>query len=607
MKGKHITCFAAFAAAILGPLPATAADGAAPPLESVIGEDVELWLGVRDLSGLRERWDGHPLRRVAENRELREAFGADADASGGSGDKSGFTKVMEEEFGLDYDELFALFPGQAGIAVFDLAGMAAGAPGERDLAILAEFSGSEERLNELMRIQFERNAEAQKEANPDMEHVLLEERFMGETLYLDEASDGENTFIEDGYALVDGIAVLAAPTERLRGLVEAIKAGADAPLADDPVYLRSRDAGARGDAGVYLNLAQWLRPKSEAWLGKLAESGLARFGVTAESLRRALAPDAPEAAFYEADLEADGVLAHGGLLYREKAGLLQLLNYGEGRLPEAGYVPESALASTVSVFDLSGMLGRLESILTQASPNLAPLIEMQLQKVKDETGVDLRGSVLENFGNEMVSFSVSPGGDQPDGGGAALQAPQFYALEIGDARAFSDALEAFKDLAPGLSGMMASREYAGETIHVLRPPQPGGSGGGGGAAFSYAVTRSHFLFSAGEPRLMRETLARMDGGADGLWQRPETRRMFDRIGRSDAVSRSYADLEAMARVIAAALQQARSVAKGGAPGGGAGGAPDFSISGDWAMASELNERSDGLFMRVLITAGGDGS
>ena len=606
MKGKHIAAIAAFAAALWGTHAAAAADGGAPPLESVIGADVELWLGVRDLSGLRERWEDHPLRRVADNEALRDALGAaDADGDGGNGGENGFTKVMEEEFGLTYDALFELFPGQAGFAVFDLASMAGGAPGERDLAILAEFSGSEERLNELMRIQFERNAEAQKEANPDMEHVMLEERFMGETLYLDEASDGENTYIEDGYALVDGIAVLAAPTERLRGLVEAIKAGADNPLDADPVYLRTRDSGARGDAGIFLNLAEWLRPKSEGWMRKLAE-GLAQFGVTAESLGRALAPDAPQAAFYEAELEPGGVLAHGGLLYREKAGVLRLLNYGEGRLPEAGYVPESALASTISVFDLSGMLGRLESILTQASPNLAPLIQMQLQNVKNRTGVDLRSSVLENFGNEMVSFSVPLEGGRPGDGGAALQPQQFFALEIGDARAFSGALEAFKDLAPGLSGMMESREYAGQTVHTFRPPQPGGNPGGTSGAVSYAVTRSHFLFSVGDPALMRETLARMDGGgAGGLWQRPATRRMFERIAREGAVSRSYADLGAMVRVFATAMRQARSVAQG--KPGGAEEVPAFSLEGEWRMATELNEKADGLFMRTLVTTGGDGS
>ena len=52
----------------------------------------------------------------------------------------------------------------------------------RRMAILAEFAGSAERLDELMQIQFERNAKAQKETNPLIEHVWIEETFMGETL-----------------------------------------------------------------------------------------------------------------------------------------------------------------------------------------------------------------------------------------------------------------------------------------------------------------------------------------------------------------------------------------------------------------------------------------
>ena len=135
----------------------------------------------------------------------------------------GFTEVLKDEFGLSYDELFELFPGQASVALYNLSEQVLNEEDSQEIVLLAEFSGDAERLNELMQVQFIRNAEAQQALNPLVEHEMVEEYFMGETLYFDETFDGETTYVEDGYALVDGIMILAAPESRLRETVEWIK------------------------------------------------------------------------------------------------------------------------------------------------------------------------------------------------------------------------------------------------------------------------------------------------------------------------------------------------------------------------------------------------
>src|SRR5690606_30895349 len=127
-----------------------------------------------------------------------------------------FTEVMQNEFGLTYDELFALFPGEAVFAIYNMVELLMGKTELPEGVLLGAYAGDEAKLHELMNIQFKRNAKAQAEKNPLVEHTMIQETFMGETLHFDETYDGEKTYIEDGYALVDGIFILGRPEARLR-------------------------------------------------------------------------------------------------------------------------------------------------------------------------------------------------------------------------------------------------------------------------------------------------------------------------------------------------------------------------------------------------------
>lgn len=564
----------------------------AKPLDTIIASDADMIVSVRDITELRESWKEHPLVLDFGETSLSELFDEIFSQPDEDREAAGLGEILEE-FGLTTDELLELFPEQVGLVIYDLSGMILQGEGRPDLAIIANFTGSAERMNELMRIQFERNAKAQKEANPAMEHEMIEEQFMGETLYFDEAFDGVETYVEDGYALVDGFFILASPEERLRSLVESIKEGAEQPISGSAAYLRVREESGPSDMMFYMNMESFLPPLLEA-LKKLAmEGGLAMFGVTGKSLETALALEGLQAFSLVGKIEEDFITSHSAIVYREKSGLLELLTYGEGALPAATYVPEGVLSSTVALFDLSEMFARVEALLGVASPSAPALLNIQIQQIKNQTGVDLRSSFLGNFGSEMVSFSVMPEAQSTVGG--LIQEEQVYVFEIKNAAALSGAIEAIQDMIPGARAQIKTRDFEGETIHTITTPADPMMPDGPLNEISFVVTRSHLIFSVGPGGLIQGVITAMQSQDSGFWQSEEIEALVARVGKPGAVSHSYTDFGQVFKAVLQTISQATQMS-------GSGIMMDISKMPDlpWHMFTVTHEAGDGLFNHMIL-------
>lgn len=592
MKKSLITCFTALSLL----LPAAWSDPVDTPLNAHLDASVDLHVSVRSLAESRSDWETNPLAELAADPQLREFLGPLFEAAS-EGEEEGFTDVLENEFGLTVDELFELLPGQISFSLFNVPELILQQDERPELVIMAEFAGDADQLEKLMQVQFERNAAKQKELNPVVEHIMIEETFMGETLYLDETFDGEATYIEDGYALVDGILILATPETRLRSAVEAIKAGPASPLVETIAYQRSREEAGRGDLSVYANVGAIMPPLNKALLEQSMSSGGALFGLSASSLDAALALESMQALFFDVDLIDTGLRSHSGIVYREKAGLLSLLTYRDGPLPVADYVPEDVLSSSISTFDLGAMLAQLEKLMGDASPTLPPMIDMQLQNVRTQTGVDLRSSILANFEEPVVSLAALS--DDQRGAAALYQPEQVFVLGVRDAEALSGALEALVDLIPGARDQIEVQRFAGQTIHTIRgqpnPDMPELER----QDVSYVITRSQFIFNVGDASLLKEVLTRMEsGGASGFWQAASTERLFEPIAMDGAVSRSYADLEKMAQPLLETILQTSQMARGDESLQASQMPKDLEIP--FYTVSELNEADDGIFARTLL-------
>jgi hypothetical protein len=576
----------------------------ARPFQEIIGEDAEFFCLVRSLSETREQWDTHPIAELCQDEQLLEFFDVvwadETEDLEESDAPTGFTEVMEEVFDLSYDELFELFPGQASLAFYNVSDQILDREGRDEMVLMAEFSGDAARLDALMDIQFERNMAEQQAFNPLVEHTMIKETFMGETLFFDETFDGATTYIEDGYALVDGIFILATPESRLREAVESIKEGASHPIADSEAYQRSREEGGRGDVVFYLNLEQMMPSLNQAWIDSAMLGNLGMMGVTSQSLDRTLALESMQAVYVDFDLIDSGVLMSYGLIYREKLGFLSLLSYASDDLPQARYVPEDVLSSSITTFDCSQMLVQLEQLLTSVSPTLLPLIDMQLQQIKTNTGVDLRASLLDNFGPETVSLNVLSESDVD--GEESLRVAKLFAMEVNDTQALVEAINVFKDMVPGARAMIEEQTYEGQTIYTFRAPtdpnQPNQN------VLSYAILRSSLLVNVGDVGVLRKVLTRIEDGGDGLWQSSEIEHLFESIQRPHAVARSYVDAEQMVEPMFDAFRQAGELS--GFVGGMTEVPSPTGLDAAYRLVSELNEAPDGFFGRTLISKSEEG-
>ena len=565
----------------------------ARPFQELVEEDVELFLSIRNLTELREQWSGHPMAAVFKDEALLEWFESKSSFKTDGDESTGFFEEIDKVFGLSPDEFFELFPGQVSLAFYTISDQLLKNDKRMEFILMAEFTETKERLDELMQIQFERNARMQKEANSLVEHELIEETFMGETLYFDETFDGEKTYVEDGYALVDGILVLATPESRLREAVEKIKEGAATPLSSAGPYKRSREHSGRGDVGFYLNLTQWM-PTLNTALGNLPiYDALTLFGITAQSLQSALSLESMEGFFMDFDLVEDGILAYNGLLYREKSGLLSLMEYVDGELPQAGYVPETVINSSVTLFDLSALYRNLEKILGNASPYLVSMLDIQMQNIQTNTGVDLRTGILENFGTQIVAFSVLKEGASNIT--EVLQPQQIITIDIKDAEAFSQALNALIDSAQMIRPMIEESTFEGETLYSIvvpnEPPQMT-------TEIHYTITRSKFILNIGHIGLLHNVLSEIGQEGYGFWQKPEMLALFERIEKPHAVARGYYDIEQFIEPFFKTLAASGSL--GDVPESIQSGKVPESLQGPFRLVSESNEVSDGLFSRVLI-------
>ena len=568
----------------------------AAPFDSLLEEDVDIVVSMRSLAESRTAWETHPFAEFAENPEM-QAFFVPLMEVASEDEEESFSEFMENEFELTVDELFEIFPGQMAVAMFNMPEMIMEEDDRASVAIMAEFSGDGERIKDLMGEIHDKDYKTRNENNPDFENKIIEETFMGETLYLDEIFDGDETYIENGYALVDGVFIFADPESRLRSMVEMIKVGPEAPLSENAAYMRSRERGGRGDLSFYLNMEEIMPPLNKALLEQSMEGGAAMFGLSAKSLDAALSLESMLALFVDVDLIEEGLSSHSGVVYREKAGLLSLLTYEDGPLPEARYVPSSVFSTSITTFDVGATLAQLEQLFGAASPTLPPLIEMQMQNVRTQSGIDLRESVLQNFGGGLVSLSTLPIADRSGDDMQIMQSEQIFLLELRNAEALSGAMEALIDMVPGARERIKVQEFAGETIHTFKADQDLSMSEASGENVSYVITRTHFIMNIGGLGLLQEVLSRIESGEAGFWQSAEADKYFEGISLAGAVSRSYVDLEQMAVPILKTFADAMALS----------GDFDFDvdqISDDldvpFYVITEANQEEDGLFSRSFL-------
>jgi hypothetical protein len=239
-------------------------------------------------------------------------------------------------------------------------------------------------------------------------------QFQGVTLHeLQNIIEGEDPVSLGGWALVNKTIVYATAPNVLRHIVDAVQHGRKDSFADTAIWKRTRADIGNADvfalANVPLVTAEF-RANIAKEDAKNSENDTS-LGPTRTQVLDALALDQIESWWASATMTAEGASFKSVLPYKEKKGLLTLFSAKALEKFVPDYISANAIISGSLGIDLNKAWKNLETLIQTAYPPAKPLLDMQIANLKSKEGIDLRGAVFENFG-EDITFSVTPNSDE---------------------------------------------------------------------------------------------------------------------------------------------------------------------------------------------------
>jgi hypothetical protein len=524
-------------------LPAAWAASEPPALLRMLPPETVFFLRARDLPALRAALEHTPLARTwAEpqvqaflepvTRKMREALD----------EKFG---ALQAETGLSPAQVLDLFPGEAVFAVPDIGPLLEGS-GENapHLFVAAQLGSKTAEFEKLLRAARAKNGVVERD-----------EEFQGKTIHVTlepDAADG--TPVEaDAWAIVDDVYITGEPKAAVQAAIARLASGGTS-VVDAPAWAAAREMEGKAALTALLNL-EALVP---AIIGAFKASGsnepppnsrMAAFGLTAESIIRGLGLDALRALAIGVSIDREATEISTAFTWAQRRGLLRMLAYGDPPAPRPAFVPDSWTSVSCMRFDLGQAVRALRETIREMSPALDGMVQMQIGQMNQQLGIDLERDLFGSLGDELVNAYTVP---EVPGAPVDFQQPmdQLLAVTLSNAEAFARALDAVLAAFPPVAQMTTSRDYLGETIRRMGPPEQSGPVKG----VHIAVTRDRLLVCVGTPAMIESAIQGRQGAAKPLWAKAEAREALATVPPG-SVAIEYHDLRKLAVFIVEAIGQ----------------------------------------------------
>lgn len=488
-------------------------------LEDYLPESALLSISLRDTGVLKAAIEGGALSEMVppEQKEewlerLKEPFETSV------GDKY----ILPSGEALSIATLSELFNGRACVSVISLDPENDMEP---ELVILADFAGDIDALKFLQTADREENAE---------KVLLIDEQYAGVTLYTEELTDlPEEDWMAEYWTLVDGIAVETSSMELLRNTVDAIIDARGAGLGDSPDFLRAVDLSPKSSMRAFFNLTAGVDLLQTAMGAEMDSMPINPLGVTMDSMWNSLKLQSLHAVFLSIDFESDTIESTFGVIYDQRDGLLSLLNYSQQPIHYPHWIPKDAVDSTVAMIDFPGVVASFEGLMNDMSPNFGTMFQLQLDNLKQQTGIDFRESLLNNFGDQFISFTVWDEVDEDDVAAIAKREKAVMAIPVRDPQALQNAIKGLTEVFLPGAQVLDEREFLGLTIvtpanHGMEEPP-----------FAYALADGYLIFATGSVDLLERTLYNLLESNDGLWNQTYILDALDDLPPNPVESRYY--------------------------------------------------------------------
>ena len=471
---------------------------------------------IRSLPAFRTHWNYNPLAKTWAEPEV-QAFIAPALTKYREENSGGLNEVIQAETGMTPEELMDLFPGEIAIVLPNLLSLVSDDDDEMpQLLFLAQIGDDPIPIENL----FMRLSENESDE-------IAEEEFQGETIRTVRLLNEEAEAPEDSFSWVifDGLVALGTKITDVQQLVDnAKRGGAEEPLVKSPGFQAIYRDDPEAHIVLYLSLGGVIQHalaefrEAEAANGPDQPSTLAMVGMTPEGIVTSLGLDKLTTLYGAGVLGRDATLFSTGIKWSERPEIMRILAYGDPPAPRPDFIPDSWISVSSSRFSVAQMYVGLKEVLQIASPALVGLLEMKIAGLNQALGIDIERDLIGNFGDEIIQAEALT--DRGISAENANPTEQLWAVSIKDADTARRMVDALTAMAPGLGQALESREYLGETIYSMLPPEvPGGQPAGAPTSpgFAYAITRNHVFISVGGPSMLESAIQGLDGASNSIW------------------------------------------------------------------------------------------
>jgi len=559
LKFIKITCL--FVALVMA-LPLSAASARnVPDLVRALPEDTLACLYIRNLKSFQKQWKAHPLHKYAQKllsgkvapgsgkKVMQSSKKADMNAI-----EKSFALSFEEEMGIPLERLPDIFPGQWMVAWVGsdiekfMEDKKNGKKDDIPVVFLMEHNGDIDTIVSMIRSSAAHDA--RKEGS---KHRILEEKYLGASLYIEEVEKDSHVRDAGGYAITGRVLVMSNSIARLKDTIARLGNDHGPSLRDSARFSEAMDRVGRDGAYFYVDFTrpvQWIKKAARKINEKKTKKGQkanAPQMFSPELVLAGLHLESFAAAFIGIDPDISVSRIDSGLLLNDRKGLASLLQYGKGPLALPDYIPGNVVSARVTLFDLPAFLTRLEALVNSSAPLIGGIYNGYLAQLKVNTGVDIRESLLKNMGTGLSLINFAP--DAQDSAPAAGKNPvsEVVCINISDRQGFTTAVEGIKTLIGGPDRFEKST-YLGYEIYTMKAP---GQTKGTGQGFSYVICDDTFFFSYGSMYGLKKVLARVNRPEKTIWKTGPMKKAM-KILPSGNVALSYIDVDQFIHAISTA-------------------------------------------------------
>lgn len=356
---------------------------------------------------------------------------------------------------LDFETLLSFSRGPAAFAITGMGG------DEPEILMVAQWTGPTGPTLEAIQ-----TLERSEEDAADL--VMESELYRGVKLYseglMQEGTRELNT--PEYWAVAEGLLIESTSEDMVRNAIDRLlDADATDSLAQSETFASAR-AQPGGDRFVFhANMKQ---------LGGFLEDMMLRdgnelppnpMGITNQRIVDGLGLRNFNA-FY---ITASTTQARWQLDYENRnEGIVSLFAYGQLKSTAwPAWMPADAIEASLGSFNLSEAWRRFLNLMDGISPSFRALYQLQLDNLRNQTGIDIEAGLIENFGDRVCSALLGFS-DQKSPDGSPVE-KRIIAIEVLDTDRMERTLKALVDALSRGTDAIQESEIEGEIIYSIHP------------------------------------------------------------------------------------------------------------------------------------------